>query len=421
MDRQYVGARYVPKFSDPIEWNKNNSYEALTIVTYLNSSYTSKKPVPVGIEITNTDYWVVTGNYNAQVEQYRQEAEEYKDEVNGYRQEVEEYKQDVEANNKFFDWIKGKTINVFGDSMSDTGVTPNAWPTQLNEKLGCNVLNNSVTGRTFSGNTGLASQIDSLPKSNDMNIVMLGVNDGWSESDNMGTFDTKDINTFIGACKKVFSAIASACPSAVNVYACNPKTMYDSGGYYRNNRLYYFIAYEIAKDYGFLFWDMYNALPGYAPDLEYSKELYATDGMHPNEQGQDLLTDIICRYIKNKRNDNFPPTTFVVTNTISDIVGGTDKYANAHYNTDHVFTVDVGCQTTPVSAISDYAIKVCSYPPFFRPVNNTVVSAVVSVPDKNSLDTAHFYHSTTISLAYYSQNNPTDAFRCMVRGSWYNK
>lgn len=74
--RQYIGARYVPKFADPIAWDKNNSYEALTIVTYLNNSYTSKKPVPVGVEITNNEYWAVTGNYNAQVEQYRQEVED---------------------------------------------------------------------------------------------------------------------------------------------------------------------------------------------------------------------------------------------------------------------------------------------------------------------------------------------------------
>ena len=53
--RQYIGARYVPKFADPIAWDKNNSYEALTIVTYLNNSYTSKKPVPVGVEITNNE------------------------------------------------------------------------------------------------------------------------------------------------------------------------------------------------------------------------------------------------------------------------------------------------------------------------------------------------------------------------------
>lgn len=71
--RQYVGARYVPKLSDPIVWDKNRGYEALEIVTYLGTSYTSKKPVPVGTEINNEEFWVVTGNYNAQVEEYRQE------------------------------------------------------------------------------------------------------------------------------------------------------------------------------------------------------------------------------------------------------------------------------------------------------------------------------------------------------------
>ena len=73
MERQYIGARYVPKFADPVIWNKAWSYEAMTIVTYLGNSFTSKKPVPAGIEIDNAEYWVNTGNYNAQVEAYRQE------------------------------------------------------------------------------------------------------------------------------------------------------------------------------------------------------------------------------------------------------------------------------------------------------------------------------------------------------------
>ena len=75
MVRQYVGARYVPKFADPTAWTSGTSYEAMTIVTYNNSSYTSKVPVPatVGNPADNPDYWALTGNYNAQVEQYRQD------------------------------------------------------------------------------------------------------------------------------------------------------------------------------------------------------------------------------------------------------------------------------------------------------------------------------------------------------------
>lgn len=81
MERQYIGARYVPKFADPIEWNDQTSYEALTIVTYMGASYTSKKRVPVGVRPTDSVYWVITGNYNAQVEEYRQIVEQLREDI----------------------------------------------------------------------------------------------------------------------------------------------------------------------------------------------------------------------------------------------------------------------------------------------------------------------------------------------------
>lgn len=70
INRQYVGARYVPKIIG--EWNKALQYEALSVVTYMGNSFTSKVPVPANsVEINNTDYWVNTGNYNAQVAEYK--------------------------------------------------------------------------------------------------------------------------------------------------------------------------------------------------------------------------------------------------------------------------------------------------------------------------------------------------------------
>ena len=75
--RQYIGARYVPIFGrrgeESIEWDNTGTYEPLTVVLYQGNSYTSRQFVPVGIDITNEDFWAETGNYNAQVEQYRQE------------------------------------------------------------------------------------------------------------------------------------------------------------------------------------------------------------------------------------------------------------------------------------------------------------------------------------------------------------
>nr|DAG34256.1 MAG TPA: nitrous oxide reductase family maturation protein NosD [Bacteriophage sp.] len=71
--KEYIGARYVPLFADPIDWDKTKTYEPLTIVSHAGNSYTSRQYVPKDIEITNESYWALTGNYNAQVEQYRKE------------------------------------------------------------------------------------------------------------------------------------------------------------------------------------------------------------------------------------------------------------------------------------------------------------------------------------------------------------
>lgn len=73
--RQYIGARYVTKIyensSDPAsaEWEGGRAYEPLALVTYLNSSYLSKKEVPasVGDPASNPTYWVITGAYNGQI------------------------------------------------------------------------------------------------------------------------------------------------------------------------------------------------------------------------------------------------------------------------------------------------------------------------------------------------------------------
>lgn len=84
----YIGARYVPMFADPVEWDNLRTYEPLTIVTYQGTSYTSKKAVPVGIALNNTEYWVVTGNYNAQVQSLANDVSELSTEVSGLDSDV---------------------------------------------------------------------------------------------------------------------------------------------------------------------------------------------------------------------------------------------------------------------------------------------------------------------------------------------
>lgn len=95
----YTGMRYVPVFADPAEWSSANSYEPLEIVIHKGNSYTSKTFVPVGIDISDPQYWALTGNYNAQIEQYRQEVsaaiEQYRQEVSTMQGQVTQNKADI--------------------------------------------------------------------------------------------------------------------------------------------------------------------------------------------------------------------------------------------------------------------------------------------------------------------------------------
>lgn len=80
--REYIGARYVPIFSDPIQWNADNSYEPLTVVMNQGTSYVSKRSVPAGIEITNDIYWLRWADYNAQLEEYIRQVQTYSNSIN---------------------------------------------------------------------------------------------------------------------------------------------------------------------------------------------------------------------------------------------------------------------------------------------------------------------------------------------------
>lgn len=89
--REYVGARYVPVFANPAEWDNTRGYEPLTIVLHQGNSFTSAQYVPTGVDINNTEYWLQTGNWNAQIEAYREE-------VLRYDGRIAQNAEDIEAN-----------------------------------------------------------------------------------------------------------------------------------------------------------------------------------------------------------------------------------------------------------------------------------------------------------------------------------
>lgn len=127
--REYVGARYVPLFADPLQWSNTRTYEPLTIVVNQGNSYTSRQFVPTGIDISNEDFWALTGNYNAQVEQYRQE-------VKSFDGRITENAANIAKNAQAIVNLKGELLSqkhmvLIGDSYTNPAVplgnTPLWW------------------------------------------------------------------------------------------------------------------------------------------------------------------------------------------------------------------------------------------------------------------------------------------------------
>ena len=106
----YIGARYVPIFADPVEWDDEREYEPLTIVTYNGDCYTSKCYVPKGAQLPpypdgQTKYWVKTSDYNYQfadlkktvtdlsrlVEQFQKDNEKFTELINGWNETVKKW------------------------------------------------------------------------------------------------------------------------------------------------------------------------------------------------------------------------------------------------------------------------------------------------------------------------------------------
>ena len=90
------------------EWDESKEYDRLDVVLYEGSSYTSKKPTPAGTDILDEEYWVLTGNYNSQVESYRQE-------VIGLQEEITSELNDI----KDKQYISIDLFGAVGDGYTD--------------------------------------------------------------------------------------------------------------------------------------------------------------------------------------------------------------------------------------------------------------------------------------------------------------
>lgn len=200
--REYIGARYVPIFADPIEWDNTNSYEPLTVVKHEGASYVSRQSVPEGIALDNTTYWILWADYNAQIEAYRREVQQFDARITANTEGVEDNTADIAAI-KTDDWVTtpriannavtmdkfgsftGKKITIFGDStMIETsdGSPLGSWIAAV---TGATVDNQAVGGTMIPAfKTILQGKTSDDFADSDFIFIAYGSND-WQNSENL--------------------------------------------------------------------------------------------------------------------------------------------------------------------------------------------------------------------------------------------
>ena len=100
--RQYIGARYVPKFfenssTNDSTWSANTIYEPLTLVTYNLNTYCSKKAVPasVGNPSQNGTYWVAISFTSEQVNELQEQISAIADNIDDIEDNIDDIESDV--------------------------------------------------------------------------------------------------------------------------------------------------------------------------------------------------------------------------------------------------------------------------------------------------------------------------------------
>lgn len=129
--RQYIGARYVPKFyegSNGSQWDSGVQYEPLTIVQYLTNTYCSKKTIPstVGAPNLNPDYWANIGmlsDVQSDIAQLQSDVSgldtrvhTLETSVSGLDSELDDAEANVTNNTKLINAVKRKNIIAIADS-----------------------------------------------------------------------------------------------------------------------------------------------------------------------------------------------------------------------------------------------------------------------------------------------------------------
>lgn len=146
------------KYADPLQWDITKQYEVNTIVSNNNIAYISKRAITVGIDISNTDYWLLVADFSAQITEETEARIEADNIINSkIDSEIQNRLDSETAINNHIDVVKSEAVILIGDSYGISPTPETSWIHFTTEALNIPVFSNAKGGASFGGD-GTADQ-----------------------------------------------------------------------------------------------------------------------------------------------------------------------------------------------------------------------------------------------------------------------
>lgn len=192
-------------------------------------------------------------------------------------------------------WLRDKTVNFIGDSITAEAPGVTTYVTHVAEILKCKTKNYAVGGMSFVGPKGFWTVAPNVDPNADVNVIMGGVND-YLLGVTLGSKDGADSYDYLyPALDKFARNLVARCPHAINVMFTPLKAeTRASVANYSQDEVVKAIHYT-ANKYNFVLVDLYSNAPNMNPNNPTLKARWMMpDGVHPN---QDYVDKFLGRIV----------------------------------------------------------------------------------------------------------------------------
>lgn len=218
--------------------------------------------------------------------------------------------------------LKGKKINFLGDSLTEgtgTSCPEKNYINVLKESAGlAEVRNYGIGGTRYAVQKGtavlakddyrdinsFAERFDRMDDDADIVVVFGGSNDFGHGDAPLGSFSDRTPDTFYGACHYIYSGLikkylGKQVVILTPIHRCDELTVFGmpAAPRYASLRDYVNIIREVAEYYSLPVLDLY-ASSGLQPEVEEVKNLYFSDGLHPNDLGHEVVAHKLEVFLK---------------------------------------------------------------------------------------------------------------------------